>query len=359
LTKDLDATLSTFSASLICSTTPKTLLRDYLLDRDYERLLSRLKTHPEEATRKIDLTVSPSDANSVNSSGEDPIIEGTPLHLACAMRPLPPVSVLKALLRAHPEAANQVESKWGMLPLHFAVNLSYQNHDTSRDDDDDDASQVRVVRLLLFANPKALGVKETFQGRTPLQLAAATTLQSVGGKIPPVSASVLEILLYHAPCMDSLGGTDKNGETAFDIAQQASKEVSRTVCFAGGDWQANPLLRLLDSTDFFAAKQHQSGCKDNQSETDATSVTMSISSASMTALDDGGSSQEHSTRSIEDLEQSGQDESEPNFDDDASFTTARSSMEYEAPPMKHHMPVHACVRPSVPAKKITMQSQSV
>ena len=49
--------------------------------------------------------------------------KGLPLHLACAMRPLPPASIVEALLSHYPEATKQKASMWGLLPLHLAVDL--------------------------------------------------------------------------------------------------------------------------------------------------------------------------------------------------------------------------------------------
>ncbi len=51
---------------------------------------------------------------------------GLPLHLACAMRPLPPLPIIQQLVQAFPHAAEIPESAWGMLPLHLLADLRFQ-----------------------------------------------------------------------------------------------------------------------------------------------------------------------------------------------------------------------------------------
>ena len=283
-----------------------TVLSECLLNRNYDTMTARLEMYPQEASQEIIL-----------SEDDAAVSKGLPLHLACAMRPLPPLSIFEVLLEANPKAASQPETKWGLLPLHFAVNLSHQHE---HDDSKNAWHQAQVTRLLLSAYPAALNSKETCQGRTALHLAASSTPQSIDGRVPEASANLLQVLILHpASTTEALWGTDAAGETAYDMAQQASKS-STTVCFAGIHWQANPLLQLLATMSAMGASPEQQkkqlATDDERSQTDATADTMmSVSSAS--ATDDS-----HQT------EDDAPEESESSLDDDASFATARSSMEH-------------------------------
>ena len=273
LTKDVD-TSPLASESPVNRRMIKTVLSVYLWNRDYECVAARLESNPEEASQEIDLSIAGA------MSGEE-ASKGLPLHLACAMRPLPPLSVFELLLKANPAAARHAESKWRMLPLHFAVNLSNQDSN-----DGDCLHQPRAIQLLVSAYPAALDYKETCQGRTALQLAASSTLQSIDGKIPPASANVLQVLMDQTTTVEALWESDMAGETAYDIAQQASK-ASMTVCFAGMNWQVNPLLQLLTTAPRNTAFQQRfqkknPAAEDDSTHTDTTSATMSVSSGSMT-----------------------------------------------------------------------------
>ena len=117
---------------------------------------------------------------------------GYPLHLASAMRPLPPLSIFQMLLSVYPEGAQQPESKWAMLPLHFVANMDQQGKHK-------DINYVQVVETLISAFPSACSVQENFQGRTPLHLAAACTAHSIDGMIPSTSHAVIETLMATDP----------------------------------------------------------------------------------------------------------------------------------------------------------------
>ena len=283
-----------------------TVLSECLWDRNYDTMAARLEMYPQEASQEINL------------SEDDAVVsKGLPLHLACAMRPLPPLSVFELLLEANPKAASQPETKWGMLPLHFAVNLG---HHHEIDSGKNSWHQAQVVRLLLSVCPTALNSKEACQGRTALHLAASSTPQSIDGQVPEASANLLQVLILHpASTTEALWETDAAGETAYDMARQASM-ASMTVCFAGINWQANPLLQLLatmSAMGAFPAQKKQLAADDERSQTDATAATMmSVSSGS--ATDDSHQAEDDA-----------QEESERSMDDDASFATALSSMEQD------------------------------
>ncbi|CAB9505152.1 expressed unknown protein [Seminavis robusta] len=57
---------------------------------------------------------------------------GLPLHLVCAMRPLPPVEIVRTILQKYPEAAQQKASMWGLVPLHLAVDLRSSGGTTTK-----------------------------------------------------------------------------------------------------------------------------------------------------------------------------------------------------------------------------------
>jgi len=260
LTKDPAALQALDSTTESASST---VLSTLLWDRAYEAVLDRIQSHPHEVSIEIELKKPCSSSSSSNYHDEDPgttqtdvVDRGMPLLLAAAMRPLPPLSIFKALLDACPEAISQPDSTWNMLPLHFAVNLSTKNVDNDVDywEDASPAHRAQVVELLLSAFPEAALAREDCFGRTPLHVAAATTIQSVDGMIPPTSHSVIQALLLHHyhhehEHLSPHSETEEHEWEAIDHAGYSPRDLcqgplkaSLTVCFAGTHWKPNPLL---------------------------------------------------------------------------------------------------------------------
>lgn len=263
-----------------------TVLSDKLWERDYKTVEARILSHPEEVSTMIDMPAS-----------QEPV-QGFPLHLACAMRPLPPLSIVQLLLSVYPQAAAKPESQWNMLPLHFAANLSQQAAFQ------DDLHHVRLVETLLVAHPDARMAQELCQGRTPLHLAACSTVQTIEGMIPSTSHAILQLLL--PPTMDdqalkALWMSDFAGDSAHQIARCNSSFM--TLSSSGGveaelGWKMNPLLQLTAPPSHSSvASPSQSNDSDKPSPTakklvededctsvtDVTSVTGSLSLGSFTS----------------------------------------------------------------------------
>jgi len=81
-----------------------------ILHREWDKVKQRLISHEYEATMPVSLLCF--------SGGS-----ARALHVACALRPLPPAHVIGDILKAFPDAAKTPDDEWGLLPLHFACSL--------------------------------------------------------------------------------------------------------------------------------------------------------------------------------------------------------------------------------------------
>ena len=103
---------------------PEQTLCELLWERQWNRARYRVKNHPEEARQKIKLHyVSTDDEDLQKLEASSDTRSALPLHLACAVRPLPPTAFLQDLINTYPEACYQFEEYSGMLPIHMAANL--------------------------------------------------------------------------------------------------------------------------------------------------------------------------------------------------------------------------------------------
>lgn len=151
-----------------------------------------------------------------------------PLHLACSLRELPPVSFIRFMLKLHPEAARVREKTWGLLPIHFAVNLSHNNGHLFDlvESDEESVTAARVLEAreraacnqrLIIASlvdvfPDSLLVKEKFGGMLPIHI-AASTLSSCDSLL---AVPILGMLIQKSPT--SVQVMDDSNETPRDIA---------------------------------------------------------------------------------------------------------------------------------------------
>jgi hypothetical protein len=164
-----------------------------------------------------------------------------PLHLACALRPLPPASFVRLLIELYPDAVKVKEETWGMLPLHFAVKMSQYGQGGQESTVDlvdlwnegykfslNDASnplerqrertsfnQRRIVTTLVEAYPESLWSKERFSGMLPIHIACSTA-SSQYESLTSNAAETLEMLARWCP--GSIAVQDDRGETPRDVA---------------------------------------------------------------------------------------------------------------------------------------------
>ena len=93
-----------------------------------------------------------------------------PIHFAVDASVSSP-EVVNLLLEAYPRGARHRESKWGFTPLHICC---YQGSDS---DEDVSADQLKIIELLLKANPEAVSTKD-HKSWLPLHVYARTGTNS-------------------------------------------------------------------------------------------------------------------------------------------------------------------------------------
>lgn len=118
----------------------RTLLFRYLLKKDWKAASKRALSHPEEA------------ATWIVTKGFNGNLRFLPLHKACVLKP--PVSILKSLLDAYPEAVEDQDQD-GWLPIHCACFYG---------------SSEEAISTLLKANPKSAHAKDD-ESRMPIHYA--------------------------------------------------------------------------------------------------------------------------------------------------------------------------------------------
>jgi len=200
-------------------------LSDLILQRKWSEARQRLasEAHEHEIYESVPMSYTSQDTS-----------RALPLHLACALRPLPPASFVRFLIKLHREAARVPEDTWGLLPMHFAVNMACNELDLSEEFDlidwDEETTfegtasealeraafnQRCIITSLVRAYPEALARKERFSGMLPLHIAATT--ESSHCNSPTSNAiSILEMLIQKCPA--SVDVMDDWGETPRDIA---------------------------------------------------------------------------------------------------------------------------------------------
>jgi hypothetical protein len=150
---------------------------------------------------------------------------------------------VKLLIDLYRDAVKVKEETWGMLPLHFAVNMSQNIHDSTLDLDDldlDDVSdeeykfsvdkkssprerrqehvffnQRQIITYLVDACPESLLSKERFSGMLPIHVACSTAFSQYES-LASNAAQTLEMLARRCP--GSIAVQDDRGETPRDVA---------------------------------------------------------------------------------------------------------------------------------------------
>jgi ankyrin repeat protein len=128
-----------------------TLLYKEIEEKNWEKVIARLDTHPHEARAWIFRRES-SNARKIRW-------RLLPLHASCIFRS--PLAVIEALVAAYPDGA-QMKDDQDMLPLHLACR---------------NGASKGVVLTLLYAFPEALGIRDR-KGRTPFDLVEASNSQN-------------------------------------------------------------------------------------------------------------------------------------------------------------------------------------
>lgn len=170
--------------------------------RNWEIAQARLKDHPHEASTKVTLPCFP--------GGN---CRGLPLHLACSIRPLPPVSFVTLLISQNSRAVTYQEEQWGMLPLHFAcMRFKDQNKRDVEDRTNSITKHVSVVQQLIEAYPEGVKLKESFQGKLPIHL--ATAAYASGPSYPEIVKNLAKVY------PQSIHIKDDCGDTPLAIAQR-------------------------------------------------------------------------------------------------------------------------------------------
>lgn len=225
----------------------RSTLTDLILQRNWSEARQRLASeeHEHEIYECVPMTFASHDTS-----------HALPLHLACALRPLPPSSFIRFLLKLHPDAARFQEETWGLLPIHFAANISHSKErrnvcfdfDLTGTDNElllaGNALDTRerfafnqkcIITSLVDAYPDSLGVKERFNGMLPIHIAASTA----SSEYHPLTSNVVYILeLLIQKCPTSVDVMDDWGETPKDIAwRNATFNCLR--CRVGGRFLAS------------------------------------------------------------------------------------------------------------------------
>jgi hypothetical protein len=222
----------------------------------WEWAKERLRTHPQEAREEVYLP-----------EFSDTPSRGMPLHLACAMRPLPPSDLIRRLVDANPDACGHRQDSFGLLPLHLLADLRripYRgyDHDPSslmtgpsksevlgRDRGDsqslpaafwhfpiarsggpvrhrpppphggyvDSTNHAEIVGMVLSCHPASVVARERACGMVPLHVAACTT-RAENGIVSPIEAAVLVRLVRAGPSDAPRTLCDRDGLTAVDWA---------------------------------------------------------------------------------------------------------------------------------------------
>jgi hypothetical protein len=227
-----------------------------LWERRWEWAQERVRLHPEEARKEIKLPIVSADITNEEDlqriEESDDFHSALPLHLACAVRPLPPTAVLRDLIDAYPEACHRCQELSGMLPIHMAANLQpvvrfrktslglrkkgekemSENFPTQTAEENakvelsdntmqqykvDSPNHGEIIGLLLTSYPKSVLVRESINGMTPLHIAASTT-RAENGIVSPVASNVLNILMVKGPADAVNFSKDKKGMTPHDWA---------------------------------------------------------------------------------------------------------------------------------------------
>jgi hypothetical protein len=210
-----------------------------LWERRWEWAQERVRLHPEEARKQIQLPIVSIEDLQTNEENDD-FYSALPLHLACVVRPLPPTALLRDLIDAYPEACHRCQELSGMLPIHMAANLrpvtcfrkaslglremeEEQNTKVELSDNTmqqynvDSANHGEIIELLLESYPISVLVRESINGMTALHIAASTT-RAENGIVSPVASNVLNIFIAKGPIDAVHSFKDKKGMTPHDWA---------------------------------------------------------------------------------------------------------------------------------------------
>ena len=193
-------------------------LSNFILERNWKVATKSIMDHPHEISKEVTLRCFP--------GGN---CKGLPLHLACAMRPLPPTSFIALLINEFPGATSRREIQWGMLPLHFAcmhikeeqkIVIESEKRSLIEQDKEEDYAikvnrHVSLIEYLIETYPEAVQTKESFEGKLPIHLATAAYTSG------PSYPQVVQTLACAYP--QSLNERDNCGETPIDIATRIQK----------------------------------------------------------------------------------------------------------------------------------------
>ena len=148
-------------------------------ERSWDRVLARLKSHPNEASEVV------------SHGGYGKVL---PLHEACQLQP--PATVVQALVKVHGESA-YTKGLWGFLPLHLAVR----------------SNGIEAVAALLDAYPEGATAKEE-KGKLPIHLACEWG----------TSVEIIDRLLLSNP--ESIYVRDNDGKLPMDHAEEMKDNIS-------------------------------------------------------------------------------------------------------------------------------------
>jgi hypothetical protein len=192
---------------------------------EWETVVQRLATRPQEARQKIQLPAFPN---------SNVIIRAFPFHLACARRPLPPTAVMKELIAAYPEACKQpTGSPLCLLPMHLVADLSNIGYNGDRKDTishrehsslptkvPQSDNHAEIVTLLLQHFPESVLLPETTNEMLPLHVAAATFKVDNCSDLDETSVpvQVMELLVDAGPPQVATKLKDRNGLSPMDWA---------------------------------------------------------------------------------------------------------------------------------------------
>ena len=200
-------------------------LSELMLQRNWSEARQRLasEAHEHEIYKRLSIPY---------TSGD--ISYALPLHLACALRPLPPASFVRFLIKLYPDGTRVEEEMWGLLPIHFAANMFHKEEDLTEDYDiialDDETTlpgsasdamertafnQRCIITALVKAYPESLLRKERFSGMLPIHIAAATSPSRYDSL---TSNDIITLEMIIQKCPPSLAIMDDWGETPTDIA---------------------------------------------------------------------------------------------------------------------------------------------
>lgn len=229
-----------------------------------------------------------------------------PLHLACALRPLPPFTVIAMLLETYPQATS-IRSTDGYLPIHYAANLQSRHHTSANSSSNHpeshrDRHHPHIIHQLLRWDPASALSPATCDRTTSLHIAAATA-DAPNGVTSHDDTEIFNLLLLfsarshnrltHQQCnsncpeaserntsmpsflMASLDIKDKYGKTPIDYAWGQVQLVC-TQC--GGRRQEQTDAGDGDDTlaHTSATSYCRGRCRDGRSASKATTITVSV-----------------------------------------------------------------------------------